>query len=393
MTLAARTVSDGDTSTARKVFYFTIVDLGRVDNGGGLVCRNHAACIAETPGVVLTICNVGPPEQRAGSAAFAQQIGADFRFLEIDKSARPPAISFPFTLEREAAAQAHVHDDVAAVLDAVRPDLVVVDYLFSALYSPSIYRRRDLRRISITLNKESRFFRETLSRPASLASRVKTMRLWLYEQSVYARSHAVVTLNGPDVTPFPWLNRVVIAPIFGRSARPWHGGDGRLLFVGNSGHFPNRQAIDWLCTRFASEFAKRSAARIAIVGAGPEDVPAGLPGNVDLLGSSTAEAVEQLYQGCGLFVAPIANTHGSKIKLLQCLSRGTPFVATDSALSGLPGLDAPLIDLDDAPAAAKVVTALLGDRGRRAELSNRLKTYHSHALDAQRRGWCDLLHG
>jgi hypothetical protein len=36
---------------------------------------------------------------------------------------------------------------------------------------------------------------------------------------------------------------------------------------------------------------------------------------------------------------------------------------------------------------------LLGDSGRRAKISNRLKAYHSRALDTQRQGWRDLLHG
>ena len=106
--------------------------------------------------------------------------------------------------------------------------------------------------------------------------------------------------------------------------------------------WPNRQAIEWLCLKFAPEFAKHRGERIVIVGAGSDAFPSGVPGNVDLLGPSTREAVEQLYQGCGLFVAPIANSHGSKIKLLRCLSFGTPFLATRNALSGLRGLDAPL---------------------------------------------------
>jgi hypothetical protein len=55
-------------------------------------------------------------------------------------------------------------------------------------------------------------------------------------------------------------------------------------------------------------------------------------------------------------MAPIANNYGSKIKLLQCLSLGTPFLATSNALTGLRDLDAPLIALDDAPAAAAVRT-------------------------------------
>ena len=144
---------------------------------------------------------------------------------------------------------------------------------------------------------------------------------------------------------------------------------GILFFVGNANHLPNRQAIEWLCFKFAPELAKHSAARIVIVGAGADAFPSGVPGNVDLLGASTTEAVEELYQECGLFLAPIANSHGSKIKLLQCLSLGTPFLATRNALSGLRGLEAPLIDLDDAPAAARLAAALLADHGRRAALS------------------------
>ena len=58
-------------------------------------------------------------------------------------------------------------------------------------------------------------------------------RLWLYEQSIYARSHTVVALNDYDVRPFPWLNRFVIAPIFGKATKSWSGENGCLFFVGN----------------------------------------------------------------------------------------------------------------------------------------------------------------
>ncbi|MET0195184.1 MAG: glycosyltransferase [Hyphomicrobiaceae bacterium] len=376
-----------------RVLYFTIVDIGRVDNGGGLVCRNHATRIAETPNVELTICNVGPAAQRSGSEAFARQIGAGVRFIELDPNARQPEIDEAFMFEREAAAQTRVHRDVEQVIDAVRPDVVVVDYLFSALYAPAIYRRRDLRRITITLNKESRFYKELLASTGAEPTFKKIARLWRYEQSIYARSHVVVANNRLDVAPYPWLKRVVIAPIFERGVQSWHGGVGNLFFVGNANHFPNRQAIEWLCFMFAPELGKQSAARIVIVGAVVDDLPSGVPGNIDLLGTSTKEAVEELYRGCGLFIAPIGNSHGTKIKLLQCLSLGTPFLATRNALTGLRGLDAPLIDLDDAPAAAKMAADLLDDRGRRIALSERLHAYRSQGLEAQRQAWCKLLHG
>jgi hypothetical protein len=122
------------------------------------------------------------------------------------------------------------------------------------------------------------------------------------------------------------------------------------------------------------------------VGADSTTFASGVPDNVDLLGASTNAAVEDLYQGCGLFVAPIANSHGTKIKLLHCLSLGTPFLATRNALTGLRGLDTPLMDLDDAPTAAQLAATLLADRGRRAGLSERLHAYRAQALEVQRQG-------
>lgn len=379
-------------SAMLRVLYFTIVDIGRVDNGGGLVCRNHAMRIAETPNVSLTICNVGPPAQRSGSEGFARQIGADFRFLQLDQDAQQPVIDEAFMFEREAAAQTRVHRGVEQVIDDVRPDTVVVDYLYSALYAPALYRRRNLRRITITLNRESRFYKELLASAGRDPSSKKIARLWRYEQSIYARSHVVVANNRLDVVPFPWLKRVVIVPMFERSEQAWQGRDGHLFFVGNANHFPNRQAIEWLCFRFAPELARHSTARIVIVGADREAFPSGVPGNVDLLGASTNATVEELYQACGLFVAPIANSHGTKIKLLHCLSLGTPFLATRNALTGLRGLDAPLIDLDDAPAAARLAADLLAHHQHRAELCGRLHAYRAHALESQRQAWCKLLH-
>jgi hypothetical protein len=375
----------------RRVLYFTIVDIGRVDNGGGLVCRNHASRIAETPNVALTICNVGPAAQRGGVEAFARQIGADVRFIELAPDARQPEIRAAFLFEREGRAQTRVHGDVEQVIDDVRPEAVVVDYLFSALYAPAIYRRRDLRRITITLNKETRFYREALASQGSPVPVFKVARLWLYEQSIHVRSHVVVATNGPDVTPFPWVARAVIAPMFERSEHSWQGGDGNLFFVGNANHLPNRQAIEWLCFRFAPELAKCCAARVVIVGAGPETLALDVPDNVDLLGTSSMQVVEQLYRECGLFIAPIANSHGTKIKLLQCLALGTPFLATRNAMTGLRGLDAPLIDLDDAPAAAQLAADLLADRGRRIAQSQRLDAHRAAGLEVQRQAWCKLL--
>lgn len=63
-----------------RVLYFTIVDIGRTDNGGGLVCRNHATRIAETPHVSLTICNVGPARSGAAAQSLPARLVRTFAF-------------------------------------------------------------------------------------------------------------------------------------------------------------------------------------------------------------------------------------------------------------------------------------------------------------------------
>jgi hypothetical protein len=79
-----------------RVLYFTIVDIGNIDNGGGLVCGNHARRIAETPNISLTICYAGPAEQRPASEAFARELGAEFRHIEFGQVGQPPKIRCDF---------------------------------------------------------------------------------------------------------------------------------------------------------------------------------------------------------------------------------------------------------------------------------------------------------
>jgi hypothetical protein len=80
---------------------------------------------------------------------------------------------------------------------------------------------------------------------------------------------------------------------------------------------------------------------IRIIGAEPANVPSEWRRqNVEFLGVGDAALVDRELSETGLFIAPISNRFGSKIKLLDCLAIGTPFAATRQALSGLPGLSA-----------------------------------------------------
>jgi glycosyltransferase involved in cell wall biosynthesis len=130
-------------------------------------------------------------------------------------------------------------------------------------------------------------------------------------------------------------------------------------------------------------------AQLCIVGASRENIKTEqFPPNVDLLGTSSDEEVEKLFRRCGLFIAPIANAFGSKIKLLDCLVFGTPFACTANALSGLSGLEGiPTFALDDPHGAARLVSDLLADETARLRLSERVSAYRNEALLRQAEGW------
>jgi hypothetical protein len=185
-----------------RVLYFTCVPLGVTTNGGSLVCREHAGRIGAAPGVTLTVCTTGPGAQAAGDAAFAASIGARAVFLPWQDAAPAPRSRWPFLLEASAAAQPHVDAEFVALLADQRPDLLAVDYLPAALFIRRAYQTRT-RRLTITLNREARFFRDLRRHglvPADASATLAAeLRLAAFEHWVHARSHAVVALARGDL--------------------------------------------------------------------------------------------------------------------------------------------------------------------------------------------------
>jgi hypothetical protein len=91
----------------KRSVYFSRVDLSRVDNGGELICRNHALRVAETEGVELTISAAGPAKE-VQTADFATSIGAAFEPIPFNDNVGPAAVQSAMLFEPEARAQSHV---------------------------------------------------------------------------------------------------------------------------------------------------------------------------------------------------------------------------------------------------------------------------------------------
>lgn len=374
----------------RKILYVSRVELSVSGSGGSRCCLDHLRRISANEDLRVIACLIGSHEEGERVRPIVEALGVALHFQEL--GGRPTAASgrplrdflgrrFPILFEADAIANRHVDSAVHALVREIQPDLVIVDYVPTALYVPSIYTL-PIRRLTITLNREGDFFAD-LARLGLLPSNASDTefarrRAFWFEARVYRRSNAVVALTETDL-PQPRRGRidVVIPPAFDPAPERWaYRGSRSLFFVGNIGHYPNRQAVEWLATRLAPALAaQRCAAAIRAIGAAEGDVPADWRGDtIAYLGSSNEAGVTREFLGADLFIAPIANAFGAKIKLLDSLRFGTPFAASDGATSGIPFIsDVPRFDLDDPHGAAALVAGLLDAPSRLVALSENMR--------------------
>lgn len=310
------------------------------------------------------------------------------------------ASRWPFLFEADALSHPQIDTTFADLIRAFNAQAVIVDYVPSASYVRSIYSA-PIGRVTITLNREADRYRE-LSRTGKLPpdappAWIAAARANRFEKWIYRHSDAVIALGDGDLPSWRGRphRREVMPPVFDASPFRWqYTGMRTVFFVGNVAHYPNLQAIEWLATKLAPELeAIDSGIEIRILGASAGMVPADWRRpNVLFLGAGEDEVPTGEFVIAGLFVAPIANAYGSKIKLLDCLAHETPFVATAEALTGLPFVSGvPQIKLEQPRAAGELISDLLSRRETLELLSERLSSERDAFL-AQRDGrWGRLL--
>ncbi len=143
-----------------------------------------------------------------------------------------------------------------------------------------------------------------------------------------------------------------------------------LLFVGGMGHWPNEEAAERMVKQiFPRVLAKHPDATLVIAGKGSDTLPsrAANPRNVEYLGF--VRDLDPLIARTAVFVCPMLNGGGTRIKLLDAAAHALPIVSTRMGVEGLDlvdGRDALLRDGDDEFAAACL--ELLADPARRRRL-------------------------
>lgn len=218
------------------------------------------------------------------------------------------------------------------------------------------------------------------------------------EIDVYAAADAVMTVSRKEADLVADIvgdsNRTFTVPDsedFPPSPLPFEARRG-MFIVGNFAHTPTAEALDYLCRRILPHLDPALVAEhpLYVVGSHmPESVrtlAAGLPG-VRVVGwvPSVLPYLEQVR----VSLVPLLHGAGTKRKLIQALSIGTPSVTTSVGLEGLPLVDdRDVMVADDPVAFASGITRLLTDGAlwRRLAAAGRetIRERHSHAVASDR---------
>lgn len=388
-----------------RVIYFTMVGLvpdGK--NGGSICCRNHLERIAADPKIECLAYLVGAEAAAEASIAYAQSITSKVTYFPLSNQHftidSPPADAsymsrkWPFMHELDGIGQRTVRHNIASKIRDDKPDAIVIDYLYSALFIDHLFSM-DIPVVVITLNREGEFYREMRSRNAQFygtpASLLAEVRLRLFEMNLYRKSAAVASIGRFDLprVPFSDVKARWISPYLDPSPDRWSFTESNsFFFVGNHNHYPNRMAIEWLATRFCPELLRiEPKARVSVLGMEIHEAPeAWKAANLDFIGYGNEEMAAYLFRTAAALIAPIANNFGAKFKILEAASYGTPFIATSAAMSGTSFLpDVPIFDLENPREAVSLAVQLQSQSH-----STRLHRYISHKLGIMPRPKAEL---
>jgi O-antigen biosynthesis protein len=150
-----------------------------------------------------------------------------------------------------------------------------------------------------------------------------------------------------------------------------------LMFVGNFGHPPNVDAVQWLAMRIMPRVLTQwPQAQLVIVGAAPSDVIRALENTHTRVHADVSDAqLAAFYEAADLAVVPLRFGAGVKGKVVEALHAGLPVVTTPTGAQGLPALEGVVSVAADERAIADAIVALLADDLAWRRMSDAMQAY------------------
>lgn len=243
---------------------------------------------------------------------------------------------------------------IGRLLDT-EPDLVVVNNLHAML--AVLRSKRRPRAMFFDMDDVQhrvrfRWCRQPPIRPSKLLHLAQIPALLASEFKAASRSKSTFVCSELDrrhlsALGFPRV-RVIPNAVASRTDLPHLTNSPTLLFVGSAGHPPNAEAATHMVTRiFPLIEAANPEVRLLVAGPGTDSLPcrAAASRRIEFLGF--VDDLASIYARSRVFVCPMLNGGGTRIKLIDAAANGIPIVSTTMGAEGLDFRDGEAIILAD----------------------------------------------
>jgi len=337
----------------------------RVGHGGGTavrglvtwLARRHEVLVASLvrPGEEGLIPQVEALGVRVAPLPFLDRgaSGADriaLAGLRTQAKFRSWVSGYPYFVEKYRSGA--LAEELCRVAEDFQPDAIQIEYLQMAPFCLALRTWRDGRGRGVprlvlnthelgSVPRERRAVRATnpLTRLASSREAAQWQRLQV-DATHWADRTLCVTENdrkrlenmgGINLTTVPL--GMDLEDISGDWSHP---GMDRFLFLGSLAHRPNRLAADFLLDEVWPLLRNAlPEAELVLAGRGFDNYLAARPETEGVTAPGFIPDLGPLFRGCSLFLAPLPEGGGIKIKILEALARGIPVITTPVGAEGI----------------------------------------------------------
>ena len=275
-------------------------------------------------------------------------------------------------------------DEIEYWLDADDFDVIQIEYTHLAhlMPPPTPGLLRVLVEHDVSFVSIARAQAAAEDAPARIAFWFDWMRMLRYELAAVASSDLVLTMSETDRDVLDgYVDTRHVVPIpngVDCKAFPFaHDGHdaASILFVGFFRHEPNVEAVRYFCREVLPRVRARvPTARFRVVGAYPPDVIRRLAADPAIEVTGRVDDIAPYYRSSAVFVAPVLQGSGTRLKILEAMASGCPVVSTTIGAEGLGTRSGQeLLLADTAPAMADAIVRLLEHPDESAALARRAR--------------------
>lgn len=293
------------------------------------------------------------------------------------------------------------NEDVEGLRSAIRNltrtfhfDLVQIEYASMAQYVDEVgCGSKILTELDVSFISAYRKFKTAKSPYLKMRYFLAFLLFFYYELKYLRRFDKIIVMSGQDKQFLKrFLPRLLIDTIpngvdceyFENRFNP--SASNSLLFVGSFRHFPNVEAVRYLCQEIFPLIKKAlSDVKLYIVGGDPPPEVQALADDRIII-TGFVEDVRQYYRQAFACIFPIRIGSGSRIKILEAFASGVPVVTTPIGYEGIAAEPGTHLLVGEKPAelAAKVIE-LFGNEDLRKTLSQK-----SRQLVEEKYHWKDI---